>query len=108
WERRLANAPFRLLYVAEWHKATMPDLLQDLMLCFHDDPEMLHKIARLSTFRHVHSSDIVSLLRSYSAKRLLVVADQAFDSQMHVEAESFFQFFPTGSRSLRVVFSSSP
>ena len=109
WERRLRdNAPFRLLYVAEWHKATMAELLQDLMLCFHDDPEMLHKIAHLSALRQLRASDIVSLLGNYGTQRLVIVADQAFDRQMHVEAESFFQFIPTGSRTVRVMFASSP
>jgi len=45
WRDRLHNeSNFRILYIADWHSISLPNLKKELKLCFYDDNIMLHRI----------------------------------------------------------------
>lgn len=107
WHQRLhENGEFRILYIPEWHKANIASLRDELMLCFHDDLDIRQHITRLTERRQI--TDLLSYYAGKLKQRLVIVLDQAFDQASNERFARPSDCFPMTSRSIRVVFASSP
>lgn len=104
WHQRLhKGSEFRILYIPEWHKIDDDSLRDELLLCFHDDPDMRHRVVQLT-----RPQDVRRLLIGYTKQRLVIILDQAFDRVSTAARKQLGDYFPLASQSIRIVFASSP